>query len=1325
MGLVKDTIDFLNDAAFGMIRRNLFSPRFEYNFMGKPIGLYQKSYDIMMHHLYRNIGNREFTYDGYGDAIGELSNPFYNMTHFVPWFLTDEDKNSKSNYLDYVRDVYGATLSVKNLNSRITYGDTFDKDIINDTVFYRTSDDSVRVGAVPTSRLIDGMTINPNSDRFSDTKLGVVSREYAKGNLENAQASNDLKATNRETGKSNYFITFNLPDYFGFNQEAINNSILDKVLGDDGRFESLSPLEFTDGPVYTKNFGHYDDLGAYSGYFNSLGNKSKQYYYANTSERKYYISAFNGIVPGFEKDATDKYTIRYIFNTLQTHSNVMSSAGGGVYVYGEGEKGTAHDFFYGSFNEGTMFSLYTTYGTGLAANDLLKKTNDAFRNEKYNTIISRFHTNSQVDTTDTTQTAISKQYGMSHGRNLLKRNHVGAKTNGYEDPYCRVWTYHHQYKSLQDTIRPFDSEYDADTLYNSYNFSAFTANHLGSDFENGRKRLERYGSLNKNGFVNITPVDCGDENKKVDIRNCMFSIENLAWKDMFSTDNASRETFQSGGLSPEQKGPFGGRIMWFPPYGLSFNEDVSVDWTETKFIGRGEGIYTYTNTTRTGTLNFKILVDHPSIINYWENRNKDNSGSVDDVDSPEQEILRFFAGCDMLVSKPGPVPDASQESVTGDEAIPTPTTECVRFFVFFPNNYSGIDDGYDFAINYIANGLGAGIEKKWTKNSKGICTQSTEAKRYEIPKAPAENGYGGYEVRPGKPISIVKTQTKGDLHIADVKIGNGIACNNGYTSLFAADGGDGDKWWEKKWYYRIDAEYKWQKLKKESYIDSNSFGLNSTAGLKRIAESLKVEVGDAKLIAFTDVYAAFESTGPITSSLESLYDESNVNMLLGLKKNKSIDHIECIGMASNQGHEKLNPKLAHNRAYTIQQWLRSKGLCDDEKITISYEQMGGTDEGINVGDESSFDNKKWRCCEVSIYVKKEESKTLQAAATENVLPGNASMDSSLSQNHELNIVKGDTTNIGISRIPSWKDLSGNKFFDTSEKSDRITDIRLNKMNDGINGLTLNNRESYRNGNVTMNGQFNAVNDFQNQAKNFQPNALAYATNYNRVKSEDNVSVDRMHDNAAKTNQSLNNSEEEKASYDIGETSRDGTGVRYDNEAKFFRMLEKEEPFLHRKISDKIKFFDPAFHSVSPEGFNARLTFLHQCTRQGPTIGASDNYTAENTANNLAFGRPPVCILRIGDFYYTKIVIENFSVNFDPMLWDLNAEGIGVMPMIADITLRFKFIGGSSLAGHISRLQNAVSFNYYANTEVYDNRAELAEYDENGNLTKFAPYNPTK
>jgi hypothetical protein len=72
---------------------------------------------------------------------------------------------------------------------------------------------------------------------------------------------------------------------------------------------------------------------------------------------------------------------------------------------------------------------------------------------------------------------------------------------------------------------------------------------------------------------------------------------------------------------------------------------------------------------------------------------------------------------------------------------------------------------------------------------------------------------------------------------------------------------------------------------------------------------------------------------------------------------------------------------------------------------------------------------------------------------------------------------------------------------------------------------------------------------------------------------------------------------------------------------------------------------------------------------------------------------------------------------------LNPEGIGVMPMFAKVNITFVFLGGSDLAGPISRLQNAVSFNYYANTSVYDNRAEMVEYDSNGNgrEVKFKPY----
>jgi hypothetical protein len=47
-------------------------------------------------------------------------------------------------------------------------------------------------------------------------------------------------------------------------------------------------------------------------------------------------------------------------------------------------------------------------------------------------------------------------------------------------------------------------------------------------------------------------------------------------------------------------------------------------------------------------------------------------------------------------------------------------------------------------------------------------------------------------------------------------------------------------------------------------------------------------------------------------------------------------------------------------------------------------------------------------------------------------------------------------------------------------------------------------------------------------------------------------------------------------------------------------------------------------------------------------------------------------------------------------------------MIASVSLSFDFIGGSGLKEPINRLQNALSFNYYANTEMYDERAEATE-----------------
>lgn len=171
------------------------------------------------------------------------------------------------------------------------------------------------------------------------------------------------------------------------------------------------------------------------------------------------------------------------------------------------------------------------------------------------------------------------------------------------------------------------------------------------------------------------------------------------------------------------------------------------------------------------------------------------------------------------------------------------------------------------------------------------------------------------------------------------------------------------------------------------------------------------------------------------------------------------------------------------------------------------------------------------------------------------------------------------------------------------------------------------------------------------------------------------------------------------------TSKIVTDLHYDDEYVYFEHLKEEDNFLHNKIVDKVKYFDPAYHSITPEGFNARLTFLNQCTRQGPTI---KNGMSGMGAGNLAFGRAPYCVLRIGDFYNTKICIDSITISYDNgggVQWDLNPEGAGVQPMYADVSINFRFIGGSDLSGPIEKLQNAVSFNYYSNTSVYDRRSD--------------------
>jgi len=148
--------------------------------------------------------------------------------------------------------------------------------------------------------------------------------------------------------------------------------------------------------------------------------------------------------------------------------------------------------------------------------------------------------------------------------------------------------------------------------------------------------------------------------------------------------------------------------------------------------------------------------------------------------------------------------------------------------------------------------------------------------------------------------------------------------------------------------------------------------------------------------------------------------------------------------------------------------------------------------------------------------------------------------------------------------------------------------------------------------------------------------------------------------------------------------------------------ERDDVVLNGFDSIAKNRYNPVFHSQTPEDFHRRLTFLQQCTRQG----SAQRYDAVNEggilrAKNSVFGKQPICVLRVGDFFNTKVVIESVTIDYNDTTWDLNPEGFGLQPMIANITLQMKIIGGQSLKAPIDALQNAVSFNYYANSTFTD------------------------
>lgn len=933
----------------------------------------------------------------------------------------------------------------------------------------------------------------------------------------------------------------------------------------------------------------------------------------------------------------------------------------------------------GNFTDANKMNLFD-------ANSILSKTKRLFIEKKMNTIISRFHTEKAPESMGESRT----KYGMSHGRNLLTKdaelNGGQYEVNGYNNPYCRVWTHHYQYDKLMKRIRPFyqidDKGYVKPTsLKDLHTWDNFMTDD-GKGWKDGNVGWE-LSALGDNGFPIIAPKFGGGGKSNIHTKQCMFSIENLAWKGFNPYE------FEKA-LSWEQRGPNGGRIMWFPPYGISFTENTSANWNEHVFIGRGEGVYTYSNTQRSGTLSFMLIVDHPSIIDYISHDDKGNTKATD------TDLLRFFAGCDDGSSVPAS--GGNESTSMRDVATPTPLTDeyievdnserikperieppkpepepeiepepplVYNFYVFYPNNYSGVYDRKDSqyydgveAMAYLLAGRGAQMDYNSTNpvNSKSIGLTFDELD---------ESDWTGYEMNSSSVSSGASSK--------NVIVGSA-------TTWAVASQNKQSKWKasNRTWKYRIDgfftengqvdkAErnkncYDQKLLKESNYSDNQSFQLNGNA--KQVEDAFKEEGVPENLISFADMAYLIAPNGDVRDKIEenaSISNEKdgeeltafgNLKKLLNVQTDggnednsepREIESIKIVGYSNSHGNnansstnDDRNNQLAKNRAESVKNWLVNYLKVDSSKVNISTESVSSKE--VNNTDKtnaSGLSAKKWRSALVTIEFKTGATTTL-------------------SQSNPTAIEGVDNT----SEFVGWSkhvDSDGSVYY-------------MDESGDG-----------------------------RKWVYDEKTDELVYKA--------DSTIFDRSFEMGSSLKKKRNEVESEDGNDEYNR-------VRYDQEYHFFKVLSEKDPMVFGNLMKKIQYFDPAFHSMTPEGFNARLTFLSQCMRQGNTLTISDQNgkNVGTMANNLAFGRAPYCVLRLGDFYNQMIVIDNISISYDPLQWDLNPEGIGLQPLLANVNISFKFIGGGDLGGPVRRLQNAMSFNYYANARLYDNRADKMKYN---------------
>lgn len=739
---------------------------------------------------------------------------------------------------------------------------------------------------------------------------------------------------------------------------------------------------------------------------------------------------------------------------------------------------------------------------------------------------------------------------ISRGSNILKSEYAKniKLSNGY-DEFCRVWTFHDQYNKPSKFIR-----HDA----------------LNEYVIDENKRYTKLSVLESPGFVKICDYDEVDKIENSP-KKYMLSLENLAWSD--HNFDLPPEEIGNGDLETKKKG----RIMWFPPYNLKFSESVKPSFKTHNFIGRGEPIYTYENTTESLTLSFMLIVDHPKWLQ--ENRENLQTNYKDYIEGGDGEYSRFFAGCmsgsnikeNTKEVEIIPTTEDKIESIEKDVKLTAyfPNDVGDRFYEFISSNENNYECGEEYSNKNIY--IDA-VNSDGTINNNGIWgdilksylfSDNTEEEMFTELKSPALFNVvlnDLYTINfKSEFLNLLNKNTNNVYNEIELGITNNNETNFKnkkefkytlpikYSSKYKINGID---------------RYSWETLPSFSFKD----GTNRTEPFYRI---------------------------------ETFYTYN--------KNNKLNDELKNI---INKKGDKYNE---------LKDIIDNANKCGFINITLT----GFSSRDINKNKFKLNTNDNYNQI-FNSFLSIRRIKTILIELLPNILKGDLHLNDNVKIN--INIINKFTEDSTSKGIPNSK----------TSALDRKVEIVFNTTN---------------------------------------------SINENITKEVDN-----------KTKESGDNKIKES-----GDNKQNIVTKDKKNNESYFKRFTDDEDIIFNSIVKKIDYFHPAFQSQTPEDLNTRVVFLKQCARQAPI---SDD---KIQTKNLVFGKQPVCILRIGDYVHTKVIINDISFQYEST-WDLNPEGIGVQPMFVNVSLSMNVIGSQDITGPLNELKTALSYNLTANNSIYNKKS---------------------